>query len=293
MSTQLLEVQTFDLAATLGSGQAFHWQRVDDGAYVGTIGSAAYWMRQHGPHQLEWQSDGHGHVAALRRYLGLDHDLSAIHATFPADDAWLQEAIAYSPGLRLLRQPLWETLASFITSSLKQVSHIAQISHTLRKKYGQRHEVASHEVWSYPTVEAIAAAGEAELRTCGLGYRAKFLAQSAAMIASGQCDLSMWERQEMSDAAAEAACLALPGVGPKIAACTLLFGAGRWGFFPIDVWIERVLIQGYFPRKRKITGKFLADFSRRHFGPYRGYAQQYLFHHARLTKLWDGEKKKA
>jgi endonuclease III len=78
----------------------------------------------------------------------------------------------------------------------------------------------------------------------------------------------------------------LDGAGEKVANCALLFGFGRVRAFPIDVWIERVLRELYFPRKRKVTADRLREFAATYFGPYGGYAQQYLFHHARMT--WRG-----
>ena len=61
----------------------------------------------------------------------------------------------------------------------------------------------------------------------------------------------------------------------------MLFAYERLRAFPIDVWIERVLKQQYFPRKRKVTATQLHAFCETYFGPHGGYAQQYLFHHAR------------
>ena len=80
---------------------------------------------------------------------------------------------------------------------------------------------------------------------------------------------------------------ALPGVGPKIANCVMLFAYERLRAFPIDVWIERVLRQQYFPSRKKMTAQRLREFSETYFGEHGGYAQQYLFHHARtgLRKL--------
>jgi len=99
------------------------------------------------------------------------------------------------------------------------------------------------------------------------------------MIAEGKVELEAIRR--LDDAEALEALCQLPGVGAKIANCALLFGYERVRAFPIDVWIERVLRQIYFPRKRKVTVKQLVEFSAEYFGPYGGYAQQYLFHHAR------------
>ena len=101
------------------------------------------------------------------------------------------------------------------------------------------------------------------------------------MVASGEVNFS--DVAQLGDGAAKEDLQRLPGVGPKVANCALLFGFGRLAAFPIDVWIERILRSIYFARKRKVTPKRLREFSARYFGPYGGYAQQYLFHHARTT----------
>ena len=99
----------------------------------------------------------------------------------------------------------------------------------------------------------------------------------------GRYMLSDTDVSQMPDDEARTELCRLPGVGEKVANCTLLFGFGRLRAFPIDVWIERVLRQIYFPRKRKVTSRRLREFSSKYFGSYGGYAQQYLFHHARMT----------
>ncbi len=74
--------------------------------------------------------------ALVARYFALDHPLPQIYRTFPADPA-MAAALEFCRGMRIIRQPAWECLATFITSSMKQVAHIAQISHTLRTRYGE------------------------------------------------------------------------------------------------------------------------------------------------------------
>jgi N-glycosylase/DNA lyase len=193
----------------------------------------------------------------------------------------MSAALGYCRGMRLVRQPAWECLATFITSSMKQVAHIAQISHTLRRRFGGRVAWNGRELFAYPEPEAIARLTEADLRACALGYRAKNLLGAARIIAEGEVDLA--SVAGMDDAAARAELCRLPGVGVKVANCALLFGFERLRAFPIDVWIERVLRELYFARKRNVTPLRLREFAASYFGPYGGYAQQYLFHHARKT----------
>jgi len=274
---EVVEVATaeFDLEATLGCGQVFHWVREGAG-WLGAVGGVALYVEQ---------GEGRVSVAAgmeemAGRYLALDHPLAEICATFP-EDAAMREAARFCRGMRIVRQPAWECVATFITSSLKQVAHIAQISHTLRRRYGARLEWEGRELFAYPTPEALARLSEAELRGCALGFRAKNLLGAARMIAEGAVELG--KVAQMEDAAARVELCRLPGVGEKVANCALLFGFERVRAFPIDVWIERVLRELYFKRKRKVTTQRLRAFSAEYFGPFGGYAQQYLFHHARKT----------
>ncbi len=282
-----LPVRGFDLDATLNSGQVFHWHRVDD-THHGLIGGVPVWIRQTAPDMLETAPETSNLVAA---YLALDHDLERMRATLPKRDAILRRAMKFAPGIRILRQPRWECLATFITSSLKQVAHIRQISLALRQRFGTPvGEVAGEALHAYPTPEELARAGEARLRACGLGYRAKFLHETAARIASGRFDLDAVAGQD-DEGALEKLC-ELPGVGPKIAQCTLLFAYERLGVFPIDVWIERALRELYFAdRSDGVTARVLREFAQDHFGPYRGYAQQWIFHHARTSGIFARQRK--
>jgi N-glycosylase/DNA lyase len=269
-----------NLEQTITCGQVFHWKRHGTG-WMGAIGDEPCYLEQSGEVLLVRGVP----AKTVADYLALDHPLEEIEATFPQDEA-MQEALAYCRGLRIIRQPAWECVATFITSALKQVAHIAQISHTLRERYGQRLQCAGETLYTYPTAERLASLEESDLRQCRLGFRAKNLLGAARMIASGEVDLA--EVGRLPDAEARAALCRLPGVGEKVANCALLFGYGRVRAFPIDVWIERVLREIYFRRKRKVTSRRLREFSASYFGPYGGYAQQYLFHHARMTRRKGG-----
>jgi N-glycosylase/DNA lyase len=268
----------FDLALTLGCGQVFHWVKAGEG-FRGVIGDKAVYVEKQGGELLVTR----GCEDIARRYFALDHPLDEIYATFP-DDPDMAAALEFCRGLRIIRQPLWECVATFITSSMKQVAHIAQISHTLRQRFGRQAEGEDAEgesLFAYPSPPDLARLEEADLRACALGYRAVNLLGSARMIASGEVDLDAISA--LDDREARAMLCRLPGVGVKVANCALLFAYERFKAFPIDVWIERVLREFYFKGKRRVTVRRLEEFSSRYFGEYGGYAQQYLFHYARKT----------
>lgn len=267
----------FDLAETLDSGQVFHFSAAEDGSFVGCIGGEPVRLRQKGEQLLVWPT---AKKKLVRNYFRLDEDHEAVLKSFPRKDRSLSEAVEFCPGLRILRQPLWECLATFITSSLKQVAHIRQISLEIRRRFGQRTEIDGETLFAYPTPEAFARAGEKKLRECGAGYRAVGLTKTAQQLASGEVRLE--DAEALDDAEALEFLCQFHGVGEKIANCVLLFGLGRLEAFPIDVWIERILRERYF-RGKIVPRRELESFVAKHFGPFGGYAQQYLFHFARKT----------
>ncbi len=270
----------FSLVDTLKSGQLFHWEAYSLGEVAGFAGC----IGDHPPSFVAQLESGvlvtlPGDRERVIRYFGLDHSLDKIQATFPSNDPVLAAAMAYCPGIRIVRQPMWECLATFITSSLKQVTHIRAMSMTLRERYGERHAMGERFFYAYPKPSVLAAVGETALRECSLGYRAKSLHRAAETIAGGGIDLSAIER-ETSIEVARNTLMQLHGVGEKIANCALLFGAGRWEAFPIDVWIERILRELY---RKRLKGAKLQAWALKYFGANAGYAQQYLFHFARKT----------
>jgi N-glycosylase/DNA lyase len=285
MKVVQIPASEFDLEKTLASGQVFHWEKAD-GGFVGTIADRAVFAEQQGdflkvrfggtPRQTRETRMFPGIVA---HYFALDHPLGKICDSFPNDPV-MNAARDFCRGLRIIRQPKWECLATFICSSMKQVAHIRQISLALRKRFGKRRTIDNRAVYTFPPAQRIADAPESALRACALGYRAKNLRGTARLVRSGQADLETWSA--LDDPELRRQLCVLPGVGPKIANCVMLFAYERLRAFPIDVWIERVLRQQYLSRRKKMTAQQLREFSESHFGQHGGYAQQYLFHHARI-----------
>jgi N-glycosylase/DNA lyase len=274
----------FHLEKTLDSGQVFQWENAD-GGFVGAIGDRALYLEQRDeflkvrfgePPKPTRETRALSGIVA--RYFALDHPLGTICDSFPKDPV-MNAARDFCRGLRIIRQPKWECLATFICSSMKQVAHIRQISLALRKRFGEQRRIDDHLVYTFASPQRVAQASEKELRDCKLGYRAKNLRATARLVSSGQADLEAWSG--LPDAELRKQLCALPGVGPKIANCVMLFAYERLRAFPIDVWIERVLRQHYFSRRKKMTAQRLREFSETYFGEHGGYAQQYLFHHAR------------
>ena len=272
---QTIPAPHFDLEKTLCSGQVFHWTPHGRG-FVGAITENLIYLEQVGESVLAPTE----HARRVEHYLALDHPLPEILQTFPQDPA-IRVAVEFGQGLRIIRQPVWECLATFLTSPLKQVGQIRAISLSIRKRFGRRLRQGEFEAFSYPRPEQLAEVQLEELLECKLGFRARNLLGTAKKVALGEIDLEALRTLSVEEA--RGALCELPGVGEKIANCVLLFAYERLDAVPIDVWIGRVLKEVYFAGRSKVPLRELKSFSANYFGSYAGYAQQYLFHHWRLT----------
>ena len=146
----------FDLEKTLDSGQVFHWQKVGDG-FVGSDWRfaclcRATWRifessRWRAAIQLDTRA-AESLPGIVARYFALDHPLAEICDSFPKDPV-MNAARDFCHGLRIIRQPKWECLATFICSSMKQVAHIRQISLALRKRFGEQRTIGDQLVYTF------------------------------------------------------------------------------------------------------------------------------------------------
>ena len=267
------------LAETLDGGQAFRWIRSGaegspEETWTGIWADHACRLRVGDNERVEWsapESLAAPLAAALPRYLGLARDFAGLADTLPwRSDPHLARCLIQFQGLHLLRQPFGETLLCFLCSATKQIVQIKQMVSLLATRHGAEIAPGIHRL---PSWTEIARVPELELRSCLLGFRARYIAETARFLAASPGWLE--ETEAMPYAAAKERLTSLPGVGAKVADCVLLFGAGQLEAFPVDVWILKTLARRYGLEGWK-PGQ-LTQFGRAHFGPLAGLAQQFLF----------------
>lgn len=270
--------QPLDLAMTLESGQTFRWLR--SGAWWNGVLEGHVVELRARPGGLEYrtsQCGTEGMAETLARYFRLDDDLPAIQRVLSRDPE-VARAIEEHRSLRLLRQEPWECLVSFICSSNSNIPRIRGIVERLASTYGEPVRLGRRRRFTFPSPAALADAGESGLARLRLGYRARYVAETARIVADG--GLSLLPLREASYDEAKGTLLQLPGVGEKVADCVLLFSLEKLEAFPVDVWVQRVLAERYLDGEKR-PPKALAAWARERFGRWGGYAQQYLFHDRR------------
>ncbi len=266
---ELRSLSDFSLADCITCGQAFRWRPEGDGFAGVALGRAVYAEQKDDTLKLTGVREDE--VNAFIRYFDLERDYGAIKALY-AHDEYVMQGAAYAPGLRVMNQPPFETLISFIISANNNVKRISGIVNEICRRHGALLDGGR----DFPTPQVLASLTEEELKNCGAGYRARYIIEAARMVANG-IDLSAVAALPFMEARRELTLL--PGVGQKVADCVALYSMGFTQSFPADVWMRRVLcgMYGYKGKNDKDMRTFVDD----KFGEYAGIAQQYLFHYAR------------
>ncbi|MCF0144106.1 MAG: DNA-3-methyladenine glycosylase 2 family protein [Firmicutes bacterium] len=236
----------FNLDRMLDCGQCFRWEKNDQGIW-------------------ETPED----IKDISGYFDLGRDYSKIRRKLSKNDPVMKEAIRAGKGIRILKQDRWETLLSFIISQNNNIPRIKGCISTLSETLGEKGQLPTPAVLARATVEDLAA--------CRLGYRDKYLIETARQIEEDPEFLDRLAKPEVSSDEAAEVLQKLSGVGPKVANCIALFGLGKIDSFPIDVWMKRVMNQLYGIPENDV--KAMKEYAAENFAPYGGIAQQYLFYY--------------
>ncbi|MBR2432768.1 MAG: DNA-3-methyladenine glycosylase 2 family protein, partial [Clostridia bacterium] len=234
----------FDIFQTFDCGQTFRFEKIGEDVVEGVAHGKLLRMKQTKDGCVEINCTADEFERVWKHYLALDRDYSEINAYFSlGNDEVLKKAALYGKGIHILRQDPWEALCSFIISQNNNIPRIKKIINSLSEKFGEPFEYEGKTYYSFPTAKALAEAGEAEIFALKTGFRAKYICDAAEKVVSGEIDLEKILSLTTSDAQTEL--LRIKGVGPKVAACALLFGFDKTDAFPIDVWVKRVFSKYY------------------------------------------------
>ena len=261
-------------------GQCFRWNLEEDGSYTGIFGNNVLNVNKK---QKEIIVSGicDGNIKEIcTQYFDLDRDYEKIKKTLSKIDNNLKQSSEYGSGIRILNQDLWEMIISFIISANNNIPRIKGIIERMSKKYGKEIEFNGKKYYTFPTKEELSKATISDLRALGMGFRDKYIYKTTQKINSKEVDLEKIKDMNNTKEIREEL-LKLPGVGPKVADCILLFSTlNRYDVFPIDVWVRRVMNELYIHNKdeKKVSKREIEKIAIDKFGPLQGFAQQYLFY---------------
>ncbi len=277
----ILREASFEPSHIFECGQCFNFHKEEDGSYT-----AVFMEKIINVLKLD---EGVSLIRNIRLedfneifydYFDLGLDYEAIKEEIAIDPV-MEKATDYGYGIRILNQEVFETTISFIISANNQIPRIKKAVRIISERYGDYiGEYKGRKYYSFPRPEVLMKVKPEDLREYArVGFRDKRIVEASRMIYEGQLDgASKLDTEDLRKKLME-----LPGVGPKVADCILLFAYHRRETFPVDVWIKRVMETLFI--KKEVPKKQVDDYARKYFGKNAGYAQQYLFYYGREEKI--------
>ena len=272
-------IRDFNLTHIFECGQCFRWIKQQDGSYNGIVNDKFVNVSLSNGILYIKNAEEQDFIDVWYEYFDLETDYSKIKSVLEKDEI-MKEAIKTGYGIRLLRQDFWEMLISFIISANNMIPRIMKTVDTLSVLKGGCIE-ANFNAYRFPQIHELANATLEEIQQCKAGFRCKYIHQTSKLMHQESITKEMLQYLDTDMARKEL--MKLPGVGPKVADCILLFSGIKYDVFPTDVWVKRVMEVLYFKKESKL--KEIQSFAKDQFGDLTGYAQQYLFYHARLNRI--------
>ncbi|OUO26772.1 DNA glycosylase [Eubacterium sp. An3] len=278
------EIENFSLAQICRSGQCFRMEETEDDLFTIYAGDRCIKIWQNGK-SCRFYCGEEEYDEFWKDYFDLDNDYSVYMAQANPNDAYLNRAIAFGSGMRILKQDLWEMIVSFLISQQNNIVRIRRCIANICEKYGEekviwvpqppeksRQLISSQEenrkirYHAFPAPEALCGLPEDALKECNLGYRSKYVVRAARSVVSGEFDPEAVSA--MSYRKAKEELLKLFGVGEKVADCICLFALHHLQAFPMDTHIKQAMAEHY---KR--------GFPNRRYRGFQGVMQQYIFYY--------------
>lgn len=269
-------IKSFNSVHIFECGQCFRWNKQEDESYIGIVRNNVIKVEQK-ENKVIFTGNCEENIKELcEDYFALNEDYEKIKKDLSKIDDNLKTSIKFGEGIRILHQDLWETLISFIISANNNIPRIKGIIERISKKYGRKIIFERKEYYTFPTPEELSKASVEDLRNLGLGFRDVRVYETTKKVYTKEINLEELKNEENIEKIEEIL-LSLPGVGPKVADCIMLFALKKYQVFPIDVWVRRVMSELYFENKEQKPQK-IKDFVKDYYGKQAGLAQQYLFY---------------
>lgn len=275
----LKNIDSFEPKHIFECGQCFRWDKNADRSYTGIIGNGVLNVKKIERDVIITGVCNEKLQDTVNYYFDLNRNYNEIKVSLSNVDKDIAKSIEYGEGIRILNQDLWETIISFIISANNNIPRIKGIIRKICEKYGKKIVWNENVYYLFPTPEELSSASIEDLRKLGLGFRDVRVYETTKLILSKKIDLDKLKNEETKKV--REILLTLPGVGPKVADCILLFSElKRFEVFPIDVWVRRVMNELYFKLEdeTKLNKNDVLKIAQKRYGNLAGIAQQYLFY---------------
>lgn len=267
----ILSSKYFSVKQILNSGQVFRFKPYKNGYFLCAGKQAALLNTYNDKVEIICTDENY-----FYKYFDLDTDYEKI-AKQLQKYPFLDKAIDYGKGIRILKQEKTETIFDFIISSNNNIKRISGIIENICNSLGDKKIFNGISYNTFPDINKLSSVNVEFYKMAGAGYRARYLYNTATEIKNG-FNINFVNNIDTTNLSKHL--MQLQGIGKKVADCILLFAYNKTDVFPVDVWIEKVYNE-YYCSKKNLNRDKIADYFVNLFGNYSGYAQQYFYYYKR------------
>ena len=278
----ILREDSFKVDHIFECGQCFNFRKNEDGSFTAVFLGKIINLLECDGYTLIRNVSLDDFYNVFYDYFDLGTDYKQIKEELSGSEI-LKKASDYGYGIRILNQDLFETTISFIISANNQIPRIKNAVRIISERYGDYlGEYMGEKYYSFPSPDVLAKVDPLDLREYArVGFRDVRIVETAKAFVDGF--LNFEDEKSLTDIDLHKKLNELPGIGPKVADCIMLFAYHRRQTFPVDVWIKRVMETLFIGKE--VPKKQVDNYAREIFGDLAGYAQQYLFYYGRENAI--------
>lgn len=260
------DLSQFNITHILECGQFFRFKKDKNKYYICSANQHAIATMFENKCEIECTN-----VNYFINFFDLNTDYNKIKNALTQKINFLDNAIQYGYGIRILKQNIFEVFVSFIISANNNIKRIQTSIEKISERFGKK----LNGYYAFPTQKELLNASVQDFKECGLGYRAEQLYNAIRQTSEAQ--LQSFQNLDSNELTLQLQ--KFSGIGPKVADCIMLFGYGRQDVFPVDTWIEKAY--NSFNSEKLTNRKIIRENLVKQFDELSGYAQQYLFYYKR------------
>ena len=261
----------FDLDSTITCGQIFRYDIEEDNSYTVILPDRVINIKKVNNELIVNSSNEDNLENIILEYFDLNEDYESINKEILKKDNSIKDIIEFSKGLKIINEPKFESIISYMLSTNNSVPNIKSALDQISKKYGKKVIFNNKEYYLFPDRNELMNVSTSDLRSVKCGFRDQYIYD----LIHSELDVNSIDKMTTKEALDYLT--SYKGIGIKVASCILLFSYKKRDVFPVDTWVKK-----YMKDKYNIEGiDNINSYIVNKYGEYSGIVLQYIFNYSR------------
>lgn len=273
-----IKVNNLNLKDTITCGQIFRYEIEEDNSYTVVLPDRVVNLKLDNNNLVIDSNNMDNIDKVITKYLDLEYDYDNLNKKLINIDKDYEDIINYCNGLKMINEPRFEVVISYILSANNGVPQIRNSLNLISEKYGTKVLFRNKEYYLFPTYEMLKNVSIDNYRECKAGFRDKYIYDFVQKLNNNEFNLDIIDNMDSNEALDYL--MTNKGIGEKVASCILLFGYHRFDVFPIDTWVKKFMKEKY----NLTTIPSIRDYMFNKYNKYSGLIIQYVFDYSRNKK---------